>query len=181
MIKRILTLVILTSMLSFKPPYQHAEAIPVPIRKPVIVPAVKRLDEQQLYCMTRAIYHEARGEPFIGQTAVAHVVLNRAAANDRRWPKTVCEVIYQPDQFTDIQKFKPTPAVLASSEWQNARRIAIVAMLGLDEDPTKGALFYYSHTKITAPWWARTKSILARFNNHTFLGDQNEHHHSAYD
>jgi N-acetylmuramoyl-L-alanine amidase len=44
----------------------------------------------QLRCLAEAIYYEARGEPIIGQIAVAQVVLNRARSG--RWPGTLCGV-----------------------------------------------------------------------------------------
>jgi spore germination cell wall hydrolase CwlJ-like protein len=45
------------------------------------------------HCMALNIYHEARSENMAGKFAVADVVLNRV--NDRRYPDTVCGVIYQ--------------------------------------------------------------------------------------
>ena len=117
-------------------------------------------------CLTKVIYHESRGEPFMGQVAVSHVVMNRL--NSPKYPKTVCQVVYQPSQFTDIQKVKPK---FQSSEWKEASRIAIITYNGLDEDPTFGALYYYAHNKIKVPLWAKSKKVKARINNHTFLGD----------
>ena len=35
---------------------------------------------EELRCMALNIYHEARGEPFAGQVAVGHVVMNRVAS-----------------------------------------------------------------------------------------------------
>lgn len=120
---------------------------------------------KQIECITTAIYHEARGEPFMGQVAVAHVIMNRVRAN--RWGDTPCSVVYQPAQFTDIEKCQPDRD---SSAWKEAERIAIVTYNGLDEDPTNGATHYFSHTKIKPPWWAAKKEVYARLYNHTFLG-----------
>ena len=46
-----------------------------------------------LVCLATAIYFEARGEPFVGQSAVAHVVLNRV--QDARFPNDICSVVKQ--------------------------------------------------------------------------------------
>jgi len=51
-----------------------------------------------LLCLTSAIYHEARGEPLLGQMAVAEVIVNRVV--HRAWPNTVCEVVKQDKQFS---------------------------------------------------------------------------------
>jgi spore germination cell wall hydrolase CwlJ-like protein len=61
----------------------------IPIPKIVIIPQV---NEQELECMARNIYHEARGEPIEGQIAVARVVLNRIY---KGFGKTPCSVINQ--------------------------------------------------------------------------------------
>ena len=48
---------------------------------------------KQELCMAKNIYHEARSDNVAGMYAVADVVLNRV--NDRRYPDTVCDVVYQ--------------------------------------------------------------------------------------
>ena len=44
-------------------------------------------------CMAENIYHEARGQSNVGKIAVGLVVINRV--HDRRWPATICEVVFQ--------------------------------------------------------------------------------------
>jgi hypothetical protein len=44
-------------------------------------------------CLATAVYFESAGEPMAGQRAVAQVVLNRL--RNPRYPKTICEVVYQ--------------------------------------------------------------------------------------
>ena len=46
----------------------------------------------EVECLTEAIYFEARGESFVGQLAVANVILERV--RDSRFPPTVCEVVH---------------------------------------------------------------------------------------
>src|SRR5437773_4093390 len=48
----------------------------------------RELDRQNLACLARNVYFEARGEPAAGQYAVAEVTMNRKAS--RRFPRTVC-------------------------------------------------------------------------------------------
>ncbi len=47
----------------------------------------------ELSCLARAIYFEARGEPEAGQMAVGRVIINRAASG--HYPATVCGVVFQ--------------------------------------------------------------------------------------
>jgi hypothetical protein len=47
----------------------------------------------QQKCLAEGIYFEARGEPELGQAAVAQVILNRV--RNPAYPKTICGVVYQ--------------------------------------------------------------------------------------
>ena len=49
-----------------------------------------------MLCIKGIVYHEARGEPSIGQAAVVAVVLNRAKQSG----EGVCATIRKPGQFT---------------------------------------------------------------------------------
>ena len=53
---------------------------------------------EALVCLALNIYHEARDQPFIGQVAVAQVVMNRV--HDDRYPNTVCEVVKQSPTYS---------------------------------------------------------------------------------
>jgi spore germination cell wall hydrolase CwlJ-like protein len=49
--------------------------------------------EDQKNCLAEAVYFEARSEPFIGQIAVAGVVLERVQRPE--YPNNVCDVVHQ--------------------------------------------------------------------------------------
>ena len=53
-----------------------------------------------LYLIAKCVYAEARGEPYVGQVAVAAVILNRVEHPD--FPNTVYGVVYQPWAFTAV-------------------------------------------------------------------------------
>lgn len=55
--------------------------------------------EQEVNCITEAVYFEARGEPKNGQKAVMEVILNRVD-NVTLYPNKVCDVIHQKNQFS---------------------------------------------------------------------------------
>lgn len=63
--------------------------------KTKFTPTAKKLEFAQAEkdCLTKAVYHEARGEPEAGQWAVAQVILNRV--KHHKYPNTVCGVVYQ--------------------------------------------------------------------------------------
>lgn len=101
----------------------------------------------EVYTLAQAINGEARGEPYIGQVAVAACILNRV--DDPRFPNTIAGVIYQPGAFTavaDGQMFL-TPN-------DSAFKAARDALNGWD--PSGGAVFYYNPAKTTNKWiWSR--------------------------
>lgn len=48
---------------------------------------------EELECLATNVYFEARNQSTVGQLAVSHVIMNRAA--DKRFPNTICGVTYQ--------------------------------------------------------------------------------------
>lgn len=90
---------------------------------------------EEVDCLARMVYAEARGEPLEGQYAVAYVALNRT--EDERFPNTVCGVIHQPGQFT----WARDPS---GQSWTRARQVARAAMElhDSDIDNTNGAVYF---------------------------------------
>lgn len=101
----------------------------------------------ETYTLAQCVHGEARGESYIGQVAVAAVILNRV--DDPRFPKTIAGVIYQPGAFTavsDGQMFQPPGS--------SALKAAKDALNGWD--PSGGAIYYYNPAKTTNKWiWSR--------------------------
>lgn len=116
------------------------------------------VSSQELDLLARAVYSEARGEPFLGQVAVAAVILNRVAHPD--FPSTIAGVIYQPWAITAVNdgQFWLTPN-------QTAYQAAQQAIDGVD--PTYGAVYYYNPVTATNQW-IRSRPIVARIGNHVF-------------
>lgn len=103
--------------------------------------------ESELSLLARLVSGEARGEPYIGQVAVAAVVLNRVRSD--AFPDTVSGVIFQPGAFDAVWdgQFDMTPT-------DSAIRAARDAMNGWD--PTGGCTYYYNPSTATNEWiWSR--------------------------
>ena len=109
--------------------------------------------------MVANVYHEARGEPFAGQVHVASVVLNRV--DDKRWPSTECEVIYQPYQFSWTQD-KLSNATPDS----NAVIMATRAVMEAYNERSTNANLY--HATYVMPYWASKVEFLEKVGNHLF-------------
>lgn len=66
------------------------------------------VSQNDIDTMARLIYHEARGECYEGQVAVAEVVINRVLS--KNFPNTVNGVVYQSGQFTPAHRIPSTTA-----------------------------------------------------------------------
>lgn len=71
---------------------------PQPTPEPSPQQYLSVIPPKQINCLAEAIYHEARGEPILGQVAVGMVVLNRTQT--REFSGTICDVVYAKNQFT---------------------------------------------------------------------------------
>lgn len=120
-------------------------------------PRLISFDQKEVNCLALAIYHEARGEILAGQYAIAKTVINRA--KDPRFPNTICKVVYQPGQFTDVRKTK----IRDMASWQRALDVAYNVLNMQGNYSFKGLYF---HTKYINPGW--NKKPIARIGNHVF-------------
>ncbi len=69
-----------------------------------------RISDDDISCLIKNIYHEARGEPDRGQLAVALVTLARS--QDSRFANSVCGVVYQKNQYSwtrEVQLMEKEP------------------------------------------------------------------------
>ena len=110
------------------------------------------------YLLAKCVYAEARGEPYVGQVAVAAVVLNRVRSAS--FPNTIAGVIYQPWAFTCVNDGQ-----INLSPDNNAIKAAKDALNGWD--PTNGCLYYYSPATATSSWiWSRP--VMLSIGKHNF-------------
>ena len=108
-------------------------------------------NSSELSLLSKAVYAEARGEPYMGQVAIAAVVLNRVKSSS--FPNTIAGVIYQPGAFTAVSdgQINLTPD-------STARKAAQDALNGWD--PTSGCIYYFNPNTATSKWiWSRPRVI----------------------
>lgn len=166
-----------------------------PIQQPVgPVDPFAGLDADQVHCLAKNIYFEARGESVNGKVAVANVTMNRVA--HRKFPNTVCEVVEQAVysrwwkenhnrlvpvkwkcQFTWFCDGKSDNIRLTDSRgnviktnldaWQDSINIAVEAVKQQLPDTTNGATHYYNPS-LADPNWADHYQHVAVIENHSF-------------
>ncbi len=115
-------------------------------------------NDKDLDLLAHIIHGEARGEPYVGQVAVAAVILNRI--NDSRFPSTIAGVIYQPGAFDAVSDGQINLEPTAQSI--KAARDALNGW-----DPTYGCIYYYNPHTATSKWiWSRP--IILKIGKHNF-------------
>ncbi|NCA92416.1 spore cortex-lytic enzyme [bacterium] len=110
------------------------------------------------YLLARLVYAESRGDPYVGQVAVAAVVLNRVKSS--QFPNTISGVIYQRGAFDVV-----SDGQINLAPDNTAVRAAQDALNGWD--PTYGCLFYYNPNTATNAW-IRQKPIKLSIGEHVF-------------
>jgi N-acetylmuramoyl-L-alanine amidase len=126
--------------------------------KPTAANTPAGFSQNDIRLMANAVHGESRGEPYIGQVAVASVILNRV--NSQNFPNTVSGVIFEPGAFTAVADGQIWLTPNASS-----RKAVIDAINGWD--PTGEALYYFNPATATSPWiWGRPQ--IKRIGKHIF-------------
>lgn len=131
-----------------------------------------REDMKNLTCLAFNVYFEARGEPMVGQYAVAEVTMNRVASG--RYPDTICGVVHQKNWDTLRKRYvsafswneldeRPSPE---DETFRRAWEVAETVYHGRHV-PTLGGALHYHATHIK-PSWARGNKPVARIGNHIF-------------
>jgi|TARA_R110000822_G_scaffold46237_1_gene123200 N-acetylmuramoyl-L-alanine amidase len=115
-------------------------------------------------CLALALFHEARGEPALGQLMVAKVILNRVASD--RFPDTVCDVIMQHRQFSFVQNGK-FPKLKDQKAWKSSQDLANQILEDKRILPQSVADHY--HTESVRPVWRKDLHRVSKIGKHIFL------------
>ena len=101
--------------------------------------------------LARAIYGEARGEPYAGQVAVGAVILNRVKSS--KFPNTIAGVIYQSGAFDAV-----SDGQINLNPDSTSKKAAQDALNGWD--PSYGAIYYFNPSTATNKWiWSRPLTV----------------------
>ena len=125
---------------------------------------------KQQRCLAEGIYFEARGEPELGQAAVAQVILNRVRAP--AYPDTICEVVYQNKSWRNRCQFSfacdgVPNLVLSSAAWRRAVDVAWKVTEGEVWLEDVGDSTNY-HANYVRPGWGEEMIEVDRIGAHIF-------------
>lgn len=129
-----------------------------------------RFTDEELYCLQQNIYFEARNQSVLGQRAVAWVTLNRM--DDHRYPNTVCDVVWQPKQFSwthDGKADTPGTNAIEQKAWKRAGLIArsVISKWAREHTgPVEDAVMF--HAEYVSPFWTDHYVEVAQIDTHIF-------------
>jgi len=155
----------ITTIEIIKLPQERTKLAKPRIPRPSVMPAVQHTGDE-LICLAKNIYHEARGEPIEGQKAVARVTYNR-----KRVQKfdSLCDVVYFKHKgtcaFSWVCEGKDQPR--SPDAWQRAVKVAEDFLRnpnccnGLER-----ALYFHAH--YVNPMWSTERLFIRQIGNHLF-------------
>lgn len=116
---------------------------------------------RELRCLAQNAYHEARGEGDAGMKAVIDVTLNRVKS--KKFPNTICGVVYQKNQFTWVKS--PNP-IIEEKMYRRAVKLSMLGLSGKFDGFTRNSLYY--HEVNIMPRWASKLTKQTKIGNHIF-------------
>jgi len=126
--------------------------------QPTSVNVPQGFSQNDIQLLANAVYGEARGEPYVGQVAVASVILNRIES--ATFPNTVAGVIFEPRAFTAV-----ADGQIYLTPNETAKEAVLDAINGWD--PTGNALYYFNPDTATSSWiWSRPQ--IKQIGKHIF-------------
>ena len=114
----------------------------------------------EIMCLSMIMFGEARGEPQVGQVAVAYTAVNRKA--DPHYPNNICKIMTQESQYEFVTKY----GIPKEHEVKYLMPIAEAILNGRIDDPTRGAKWF--HTRKVKPVWSKDKPVKLALGNHIF-------------
>jgi spore germination cell wall hydrolase CwlJ-like protein len=122
-----------------------------------------RYTKNDVDCLTKNIYYEARGEDHRGKLAVGNVTVNRLKTG--YWGNTICKVVYAKKQFSwTLAKKLPRPD---SKGWAESEEVARKVLAGHRLRGLQRSLYYHA-IYIKDPKWADTNHEAGQIGNHVF-------------
>lgn len=119
---------------------------------------------EDINCLAKNIYSEARGESLAGKLAVASVVINRMRLKE--YPNSICKVVYQDNQFSWTTK---TIKINDKVSWDNIVKLSKDILNGkfkLNKHIT------HFHSIDVTPKWSVTLTKEIVIGNHIFYSNK---------
>ena len=162
----------LISLLLITPSWIKYQEI-LPHRSPIKSKAQikKEFNQREINCLADNIYMEAATESEDGQIAVAQVTINRT---HRKWyPKTVCGVVYENDQFSWTKTTRKPKR--DSYIYSQIKKLASLVFTNRKKSSIIGTnVLYYHADYIEPPAWTANCVQVASIGTHVFYAREKD-------
>ena len=128
-----------------------------------------KMDDEDIRCLARNIYHEARFEPYIGKIAVAQVTFNRVL--DGKWGDTICKVVYARKQFSWTMNKNLKNKMPHGKHWNQAVHVAQMFQYGVRVRDINPNVKWY-HADYVSPKWRYDYQRVSKLGQHIFYSNQ---------
>lgn len=127
-----------------------------------------QLADEEVYCLTKNIFHEARNQPDFGKYAIAYVTLNRM--HHVNYPDTICDTVYDPYQFswTINNTQVMINNIIDQNSWDRAENIAKSVLSNPYDIPMEFLGVTHYHADYVDPPWSRKYDLVNTIGNHLF-------------
>jgi N-acetylmuramoyl-L-alanine amidase len=127
--------------------------------------------EKQIYCLSEALYFEARNQSDICNIIISNVIFNRTL--DKRHPNNFCGVVHARHQFEYYWDGKSdTPH--EKNAWVRSKSLANLSVIGYTlgmKDVTDTSLYFHT-TNIKPNWNFSVIEKTVTCGNHVFYKDK---------
>ena len=119
-------------------------------------------DGDSVYWLSRIISAEAGGEPFLGQSAVGNVVMNRVAS--RSYPNTIYGVIFDRKHGTQF-----SPVAMGTIYRAPSQSAIIAAKICLEGYTLSDSVLFFMNPRLaTTNWISKNRPYAFTIGNHDF-------------
>ena len=123
------------------------------------------VEDVDLFCLAKNVFHEAGIETDMGKYAVAQVTLNRVKS--KKYPNTICKVVLQRYQFSWANQKSKHWTHPKGINWDKSK--AIAKRVIYENHRVKGLEHSeYYHADYVSPHWSRKMTPVAIVGRHIF-------------
>jgi spore germination cell wall hydrolase CwlJ-like protein len=124
---------------------------------------VDLVSQEEKYCMTEAIYHEARGDGYHSQLIVGFLILRRV---ENEWyPNTICDVVYQPNQFSYTSDANSL-SMFETEAKEFAKDVTYIVLTTPNPLPENALLYHNDTIETPASWDEDLIELYAQVGSH---------------
>lgn len=119
---------------------------------------------EELWCVARTVYGEARGESDYGKRLVALTIINRSVKKG----VSFCNIVNAPGQFAGAEAYPSFYSIKNKKEYVNCLEISKATIENYTDASSDEKAIYYFHSRVDNPSWASPSTLTFHEGGHKF-------------